>query len=155
MPKSRIIKRCSHCGRFLSVDDFNYMIKARGIKLSYCRTCDRTKAAIRYATKTDYYTPLRLVWKSIKQRCYNPNDPSYIYYGARGIGIFCPWYDDFDLFKDYIGDPPEEGLTLDRIDNGGNYEPGNLRWATWKEQAANRRAWGSVTRHGKSVSNTE
>ena len=87
-------------------------------------------------------TPIRRVWVNIKQRCYNNKTPLYKYYGARGISMHSPWIHDFKLFHDYVSKLPNYGvmgLTLDRVNNDGNYEPGNLRWATRKEQGENKR----------------
>lgn len=77
-------------------------------------------------------------WDSMKQRCLNSNDPSYPRYGGRGIEICSQWLTFIGFYAD-MGERPE-GLTLDRIDNDGNYEPGNCRWATAKEQRANQRS---------------
>lgn len=82
--------------------------------------------------------PLYPTWASMRHRCQNPADISYRNYGARGIKVCDRWNLSFWLFAKDVGDRPE-GLTLDRINGNGDYEPGNVRWATWEEQAANRR----------------
>lgn len=77
-------------------------------------------------------------WYAAKQRCTNPRNKVFSFYGGRGIRMCDRWANDFATFLQDMGQRPE-GRTLDRINPDGNYEPSNCRWATPKEQAANRR----------------
>jgi hypothetical protein len=84
--------------------------------------------------------PLYDTWSTMMRRCYSPKNPKYNRYGGRGIGVYEPWHDVAAFVADIerlLGERPE-GCTLDRKDNDGNYEPGNVRWATALEQTANR-----------------
>lgn len=90
--------------------------------------------------------PLYLIYADIKRRCLNPKHLRYADYGGRGIRLHPAWAEDFWQFVKDVGERPE-GKTkggraywqLDRIDNNGNYEPGNVRWATPAQQASNTR----------------
>ena len=80
------------------------------------------------------------VWRQIRERCHNTSHKHYHNYGARGISLFDDWRTDVTSFINYVSNLPnafKQGYSLDRINNNGNYEPNNLRWATRITQAEN------------------
>ena len=83
------------------------------------------------------HTPTWKSWKSMHERCEDPRNASYKYYGARGITV-CERWTDFEPFLEDMGERPEGDYSIDRIDAKGNYEPANCRWLTRAEQNARR-----------------
>lgn len=100
----------------------------------YARELLRSKSFLHGLTGTKTHN----AWKQMQARCCNPNYPDYSYYGGRGISISPRWLESFNNFLADMGIAPT-GKSLDRIDVNGNYELSNCRWATWKQQANNRR----------------
>lgn len=96
---------------------------------------------------------LRNIYKLMKYRCSQPKYDKYKYYGGRGIEVCSDWADSFNSFEQWaLENGYAEGLTLDRIDNDGDYEPENCRWVTLKEQANNRSTNHMLTYNGKTQS---
>jgi hypothetical protein len=95
--------------------------------------------------------PEYAIWCSMIKRCENPNETHYPHYGGRGITVCERWRNDFAAFLADMGSRPSPQHSIDRIDNDGNYEPGNVRWATDKDQARNttRNHW--ITFNGETL----
>ena len=96
------------------------------------------------------------IYNKMKSRCYNKNDPTYKYYGARGIKVCQDWLDNFQAFYDWaIENGYRSNLTIDRINVNGNYGPDNCRWITNKQQQRNKRNTKYVTYRGETKSLAE
>lgn len=86
-----------------------------------------------------YQTRIYRIWSHMLSRCNNPKVPEYNRYGGRGISVCKQWHNFADFYSDMSQGYSEE-LEIDRINNDGNYEPGNCRWATPKQNCRNRRS---------------
>lgn len=94
------------------------------------------------------------VWASMIKRCENPAEKNYRHYGGRGIRVCDRWRHSFEAFIADMGERPD-GMTLDRVNVDGNYEPGNCRWATYAEQSRNTRRNRRLLVGGKSMTVTD
>lgn len=136
----RAVPRVTRFSRWLCACDCGKLKEADGRHLQdgNTKSCGCLMGGRRATTvRHDMWrSPEYVSWGSMIQRCTNPNSPSWPRYGGRGI-VVC---DSWKRFENFFADMGERGngLTLDRIDNNGNYEPGNCRWATWSTQAINK-----------------
>lgn len=101
------------------------------------------------------YSPEYRAWRHMINRCTNPKVPCYERYGGRGIGVCERWRHDFAAFLTDVGPRPSPDHTLGRIDNDGNYEPGNVRWETWSEQSRNRSNTTRIEANGETLTTSE
>jgi hypothetical protein len=123
--------RCD-CG----FDSIHVAADLRAGKSKQCTTCHNKETARNNIKHGMHSTHIYFVWRTMIQRCNNPNAGFYHRYGGRGIKVCDRWL-KFEKFLEDMGERPD-GMTIDRINNDGNYEPSNCRWVTHKENCNNR-----------------
>jgi len=149
------MKTCNECKRMLADDCFNVDISTKDGLQNWCKECravyDQTHHKAHYRAHKEekkayekvYYQKnyLRYTWRNMICRCTNPKQKDYKNWGGRGITVCQRWLDSYEDFAKDIGERPSTEHSIDRIKNDGNYEPGNCKWSTKKEQQNNRRLY--------------
>lgn len=140
--KKKAIVNCSECGKpfpklLITLKSYNY-----------CPKCKHIPGVVAGTSHGDTGTRLHKIWGSMKDRCYG-NSTSGIHYRDRGIIVCDEWKNSYEKFKEWaIENGYSDNLSIDRIDNDGNYEPSNCRWATASVQVQNTRKLSSRNKSG-------
>ncbi len=128
------ITECRSCKKDIEIKYYS-LVKIGG--QTFCRSCTNRTRKLKKEAVTKHPAFTRL--KDMKARCYNKNNKRYSSYGGRGITICEEWMNDTKSFLDWADNKGfENGLSIDRIDNEGNYDPDNCRWATNSQQQQNK-----------------
>ena len=148
--------RCQcQCGKVLDVRIQSLVTentKSSGcMKAEYVRRAKLKHGEARPNARSPEYT----AWANMIRRCEDINGKDYHHYGGRGIRVCRDWRRSFEVFLSEVGRRPSDTHKLERMDNDGNYEPGNVRWATQKEQTNNRRGNRLIEYDGRRMTATQ
>lgn len=133
----RALFKCVHCD-----DGKTFVAFICDVKSGHTTSCGCQSSRLK-KTHGLYRSQIYTTWSDMVQRCTNPRNQSYFKYGGRNIFVFDEWRCDFKSYYNYVMSLPnamKKGYTIDRINNNGNYEPGNLRWVDRHTQQANQNA---------------
>lgn len=122
---------CGNCVKVATSNLVNHLTRS-------CGCLHKERVTVHGNTSHSEYN----TWRGLVARCTDSSNPAYASYGGRGIKVYPPWLENARSFLTWIDEnlgPRPKGYTLDRINNNGHYEPGNLRWATWSQQNKNKR----------------
>lgn len=144
--KGKMFRCKCDCGEI--IETYYYKVISGHTKSCGCNQGKRLKHGMtRNATPTDIYN----VWRNMKYRCYNPKAKYWHVYGGRGISVCERWLNSFESFWEDMKSGYKKGLTLDRINVNGNYEPTNCRWADIMQQHRNKRTNVNITYNGRTM----
>lgn len=139
----------SHCDLFRCYCGKEFITRRASVKSGHTRSCgclQRANTAVLVKIRwKDYIKPYNIkspeykAWGGMRQRCYNKKSQGYKYYGGRGIKVCKRWRNSYPNFLADMGKKLRKDLSIDRINNNGDYKPSNCRWATKKQQVHNRR----------------
>lgn len=128
------------------------LYKMRSGATKSCGCLKRSGMHVTHGLTRGEVPPEYRIWTAIKSRCFNPQATAYIRYGGAGIVMVQAWRDNYEIFFAYVGSRPSSIHSIDRFPNNkGNYEPGNVRWATPIEQANNQCTNIVITLNGRSL----
>lgn len=125
---------------------FNYLYSANIKDMAKIKDLSTGRFVVDHGMR---FTKEYSTWCGIINRCHNPKSKEFVRYGKRGIEVYPQWRKSFICFFNDVGKAHSPKHTLDRIENNGNYEPGNVRWATYKVQENNRSNNNRLTFNGK------